>query len=82
MEINTQPDAGNTTTEPRAHRAGDGQVSDHTSLRLELTIKDAEVMREIMAYPEGRMRQEFAGTCLKIGVLALKQAEVLICTQN
>ena len=75
MEVSTQPDAGNSTPESRPHRSGDGQVSDHTPLRLELTIEDAEVMREIMAYPEGRMRQEFASTCLKIGVLALKQAE-------
>lgn len=45
------------------------------SLHLELEIRDPEVIKEITAYPEGRNRLEFAQTCLKIGVLALKQAE-------
>lgn len=73
MEINNQPVTGNTAAESPAHRAPDDQASPH--LRLELTVRDPEVIREITAYPEGRMRQDFAGTCLKIGVLALKQAE-------
>lgn len=73
MAINNQPVTGNTAAESPAHRIPDDQANDH--LRLELNIRDQEVIQEITAYPEGRMRQEFAGTCLKIGVLALKQAE-------
>lgn len=44
-------------------------------LRLELLIDDPEVVEALSALPEGRERQRFARTALKIGVLALAQAE-------
>lgn len=71
MQMNNQPVTGNTAAESPPHRIPDDQASPH--LRLELIVRDPEVIREITAYPEGRMRQDFAGTCLKIGVLALRQ---------
>ncbi len=40
-----------------------------------MLVRDQEVIQVITAYPEGRIRREFAGTCLNIGVLALKPAE-------
>lgn len=80
MDINNHPVIGNSTAESASHRLADHQADTH--LRLELLIRDPEVIRAIAAYPEGRMRQEFAETCLKIGALALKQAEGQIDAQS
>ena len=44
-------------------------------LEMALHITDSEVIEVFDALPEGRNRHDFAMTCLKIGVLALKQAE-------
>lgn len=45
------------------------------SLLLELTVQDREVIDALWAYPEGPARDEFALRALRIGVLALKQAQ-------
>ena len=45
------------------------------SLPLELTVRDDEVIDALMAYPEGQSRDEFALRALRIGVLALMQAQ-------
>jgi len=50
-------------------------------LRIEHTIRDPELILEILAYPEGRIRTDFIDTCLRIGALALKQAEGQIDAQ-
>jgi hypothetical protein len=50
-------------------------------LRLDLTIRDTDLITEILSYPEGRIRQDFIETCLRIGALALKQAEGQIDAQ-
>jgi hypothetical protein len=44
------------------------------TLLLEIRVTDAELVRELIAYPEGRQRDEFALCALRIGLLALKQA--------
>jgi hypothetical protein len=43
-------------------------------LAIELTVRDREVLDELLAHPEGPPRQEFANAALRIGVLALKHA--------
>jgi len=43
-------------------------------LQLALTIRDAEVIAAIHAHPDGRARDEFVRSALRIGVLALEQA--------
>ena len=44
------------------------------AIELELTVKDRDVIAELIAHPEGREREEFALEALKIGVLALRRA--------
>ena len=44
------------------------------ALQLELNVTDAELIRELVAYAEGKPRDEFALSALRIGLLALKQA--------
>src|SRR6185436_18684750 len=43
-------------------------------LEVALTIRDAEVIAAIHAHPDGRAREEFVRSALRIGVLALEQA--------
>ncbi len=45
-----------------------------SSLRLTLMVDDPEVVEALSALPEGRERNAFARTALRIGVLALTQA--------
>ena len=45
------------------------------SLRLELNVQDPEVVQALGEHPEGRARREFALHALRIGVLALRQAQ-------
>jgi gas vesicle protein len=45
------------------------------ALQLQLTITDPDLITELIAYPEGRTRNEFARSALRIGILALKQAQ-------
>lgn len=45
------------------------------SLPLELTVKDREVIRALCEYPDDDARAEFALRALRIGVLALEQAQ-------
>lgn len=44
------------------------------TLRLDLLLDDPEVVEALLALPEGRERNAYARTALKIGVLALAQA--------
>ena len=51
------------------------------TLRLELTIKDQEVIGELQKFNDGQIRNEFALSALKIGVLTLRQASGIIDSQ-
>lgn len=55
------------------HRDGEAHALD--LLEITLSITDPETVAELLAHPEGRQRHEFALTALRIGVLALKQAQ-------
>lgn len=44
-------------------------------LRLDVLIEDPEVVALLVAYPEGRDRNRVVRTALRIGVMALKQAQ-------
>src|SRR5262245_8280019 len=50
-------------------------VDNQLGLPLELKVLDREVMDALLGYPEGLARDEFALRALRIGVLALKQAQ-------
>lgn len=55
-----------------ATRAG---AESAAGLRLDLVIEDPESIAAIVAYPEGRERNRFVRTALRIGILALNQAQ-------
>src|SRR5262249_33574982 len=44
------------------------------SLPLELVVTDQEVIRELCQQAEGRERDDYALSALRLGILALKQA--------
>ena len=50
------------------------------SLAISITLDDPEVVAALSALPEGRRRDEFARSALRIGVLALQQAQGRIDT--
>ena len=60
-------------TRSRVAEAGDEDQK--PGLRLELTIDDPESIAALASYPEGRDRNRFVRTALRIGILALNQAQ-------
>jgi hypothetical protein len=53
----------------------EGGNEPYAAIRLELLIRDPDLIGELEAFPEGRRRDEFALGALKIGVLAISQAQ-------
>ena len=53
-----------------------------SSLEISLRITEPELIAEISAYQEGRVRDDFIKTALRIGVIALRQAEGTIDVQS
>jgi len=52
-----------------------GEAEQETGLRLGLMIEDPESIAALVSYPEGRERNRFVRTALRIGILALNQAQ-------
>ncbi len=50
-------------------------------LEIHLLLRDPELIAEVTAYPEGRVRDDFILTALRIGIMALRQAEGQIDSQ-
>lgn len=48
------------------------------ALFISLAVTDPEVAQALGEYPAGRQRDEFAATCLKIGVLSLRAAKGVV----
>ena len=44
------------------------------SLELRLLVREPDLLRALLAHPEGRARDEFALSALRIGILSLEQA--------
>ncbi len=55
--------------------ARDFSVTPPPAIELSLRVQDPELVAVLAAYAEGRARSEFAMTALRIGILALKQAQ-------
>ena len=53
-------------------------TSGQTDLDLRLVLRDPEVVAELSQYPAGPAREEFARGALRIGVLALRQANGVV----
>lgn len=60
--------------------AAPGPLLEEMEIRLRIT--EPELVAEIAAYPEGRIRDDFIRTALRIGVMALRQAEGQIDSQS
>ena len=50
-------------------------TSDAATLNLEIAISDPDLCAELEQYPSGPERAEFAITAMKIGFMALRQAQ-------
>jgi len=55
-----------------------GIVTESEDIELKITINEPEMISILNEYPEGRIRDEFALTALRIGLLSLKQVQGLI----
>jgi hypothetical protein len=53
---------------------GNGTALAGQEIRIELQIRDPEVVRELEQYSAGRMREEAAAAALRVGILAIRQA--------
>ena len=60
-----------------AHEVVTNGVSPNGSASVELIlqINDSDLCSELAAYPEGQEREEFAISAMRIGVIALRQAQ-------
>lgn len=47
----------------------------NATMNLDITISDTDLCAELAQYPSGAEREEFAVTAMKIGVMALRQAQ-------
>ena len=56
----------------------DPETSQQPAIRLELEISDPECAAALISHPAGRQRDEFARRALRIGVLALRQAQGIV----
>lgn len=61
--------------EPKERRTARRRPARGREIDLALTVSDPELVEEIAAYPAGRARDEFVAGALRIGILALKQAQ-------
>lgn len=55
-----------------AHPSGESPKS----LRLDLLVRDQEIVDELKKYPEGESRSTFALLALRVGILFLKHCEL------
>ena len=51
-------------------------------IHLDLWLRDADLVQPLLEYPEGRERDEFVRRALRIGILALQQAQARIDTDS
>jgi hypothetical protein len=68
-EIDTLQETGSSIAASTEREAQPG------GLRLDMLIEDPETIAALASYPEGRERTRFARTALRIGVIALNQAQ-------
>lgn len=63
-------------------RSYDGESEQEAGLRLDILIEDSESIAALVSYPEGRERNRFVRTALRIGILALNQAQGRIDSES
>jgi hypothetical protein len=55
-----------------------GIETESKDIELKITVNESEMISILNEYPEGKIRDEFALTALRIGLLSLRQAQGLI----
>lgn len=60
----------------------EGECEQESGLRLDLLIEEPESIAALVAYPEGRERNRFVRTALRIGILAINQAQGRIDSES
>ena len=74
-----------TMTESIPHDTYFGTVSANDMpdyVHIDLWLRDADLVQPLLEYPEGRERDEFIRQALRIGLLALRQAQARIDTDS
>jgi hypothetical protein len=70
------------TCEPDPDRLGINSDDAKDAVHIDLWLRDRDVVTAINAHPEGRRRTDYIRTAIRIGVLALQQAQGRIDTES
>src|SRR6516162_1801334 len=76
------PSAELSACEPNPDRLGTNSDDAEDAVHFDLWLRDRDVVTAINAHPEGRRRTDFIRTAIRIGVLALQQAQGRIDTES
>jgi hypothetical protein len=68
--------------EPNPDRLGTNSDDAEDAVHIDLWLRDRDVVTAINAHPEGRRRTDYIRTAIRIGVLALQQAQGRIDTES
>jgi hypothetical protein len=69
-------------SEPNPDRLGISSDDVEDAVHIDLWLRDRDVVTAINAHPEGRRRTEYIRIAIRIGVLALQQAQGRIDTET
>jgi hypothetical protein len=61
--------------EPNPDRLGTDSDDAEDAVHIDLWLRDRDVVTAINSHPEGRRRTDYIRTVIRIGVLALQQAQ-------
>jgi len=68
--------------EPNPHHLGTNSDDAEDAVHIDLWLRDRDVVSAINAHSEGRRRTDYIRTAIRIGVLALQQAQGRIDTES
>ena len=68
--------------EPNPDRLGTDSDDAEDAVHVDLWLRDRDVVTAINAHPEGRRRTDYIRTAIRIGILALQQAQGRIDTES
>jgi hypothetical protein len=76
------PSAELSACDPNPDRLGTNSDDAEDAVHIDLWLRDRDVVPAINAHPEGRRRTDYIRTAIRIGVLALQQAQGRIDTES
>jgi hypothetical protein len=68
--------------DPNPDRLGTNSDDAEDAVHIDLCLRDRDVVTAITAHPEGRRRTDYIRTAIRIGILALQQAQGRIDTES